>query len=163
MVCSRPSFPLQLWQAEATEQLPFIPPAWPDLCRHARPLPLVNSLHWGSHRPVAVASSARPVTSKESMQPCCWLFAGDIVILCVGVGKHGNSLGKAGDPPIVASTMPLIHFGRLNRGLKFGFISELERVKTRMTTLDSTIFPRCRNNEASYAHSAASARPIAVQ
>jgi hypothetical protein len=51
------------WQAETTEQLPFIPPAWPDHCRHARrgtgckrPLPLVISLpSWPAKNPCSAA------------------------------------------------------------------------------------------------------------
>ncbi|KAL2783620.1 hypothetical protein BJX66DRAFT_318218 [Aspergillus keveii] len=81
-VCCRPGFPLQLWQAETTEQLSFISPMWLNLRRHTRrvtvckrSLPLINSLHSGSHIDRSPEHLLpRPVTSKESMQPCCWLF-----------------------------------------------------------------------------------------
>jgi hypothetical protein len=72
---------------------------------------------------------------------------------------------KQGDPRIVASTMfnfpgprdSATNPFKLNRGFKFG-----ERVKTKIAALDSTIIPRCRNNEAYYAHPAVSAHPLAL-
>ena len=54
--------------------------------------------------------------------------------------------------------MPLIPFGKLNGGV----VSQLERVQTQSTTLNSTIIPRCRKSDAYYAYPAVPARHVTL-
>jgi hypothetical protein len=50
----------------------------------------------------------------------------------------------------------------LNPPVQLGFISELERVKTKITAVNSAIGPQSGKNEAFYAHPAVSAYPLTL-